>query len=267
MLSKGCPMRSLGETQTLFSRAVAGGPADKIVALLKVPADSLERLEIYRRHYRESFRRHLRGRYPTLEWLLGTDAMVDLADTLLHEQPPRAPSLAEYGAGLIDIVAARRDRHPAWLSDVAKLDWHLGNVSVATEELPLGIAALSELPPETLLEARLQLQPGLVLLQSGWPVDQLVHLRLSGEAPDRLEFPQMSVCLQLRGGRGSFSLRRLTPPDYAFRRALREGRRLGIASERALGADRDFDLSSALARLFAEGLVVAISASEEPTHV
>jgi hypothetical protein len=260
-------MRSLGETQTLFRRAVAGGPADRIVALLNAPADPLERLEIYRRHYRESFRRHLRGRYPTLEWLLGTDAMVDIADALLREHPPRAPSLAEYGAELIDLVAARRERHPSWLSDVARLDWHLGNLSVAIEEPKLAITALAELAPETLLDTRLRLQPGLVLLQSDWPVDQLIHLRLGGGAPEKLQFDPLRVCLELRGGRGKFALQRLAPPDYAFRRALREGRRLGIAAEHALGADRTFDLSSALARLFAEGLVAAITAHEESIHV
>jgi hypothetical protein len=260
-------MRSLGETQTLFRRAVTGGPADALVALLKAPADPLERLEIYRRHYRESFRRHLRGRYPTLEWLLGTDAMVDLADTLLREHPPRAPSLAEYGAGLIDLVAARRDRHPAWLGDVARLDWHLGNLSVAIAEPPLAIAALAELPPETLLDVTLRLQPGLVFMQSGWPVDHLVHLRLGGAPPAQLQFDPLPVCLALHGGRGRFALARLVPAEYAFRRALAEGRRLGTAAERGLGSDRNFDLSSALARLFAEGHVIAITSPTETTHV
>lgn len=260
-------MRSLGETQTVFRRAVAGGSADALAVLLKAPADPLDRLEIYRRHYRESFRRHLRGRYPTLEWLLGTDAMVELADALLREHPPRAPSLAEYGADLIDLVAARRERHPPWLSDVARLDWHLGNLSVAIEEPPLAIAALAERALETLLDTRLRLQPGLVLLQSDWPVDQLIHLRLGGAAPERLEFKPTPVRLELRGARGKFALQRLAPPDYAFRRALREGRRLGVAAERGLGVDRTFELSSALARLFAEGVVAAILAHEESLHV
>jgi hypothetical protein len=260
-------VHSLAETQALFRRAIAGGSVQQLLPLLKAPAEPLERLEIYRRHYRESFRRHLRGRYPTLEWLLGTDAIVALADTLLREHPPRAPSLAEYGAELIDLVAARRERQPAWLSDVARLDWHLGCLSVAIEEPPLTIAALAELAPETLLDARLGLQPGLVLMQSGWPVDELIHLRLSGEAPERLQFEPLAVSLELRGSRGRFALRRLTPPDYAFRRALREGRRLGVAAERGLSVDSTFDLSSALVRLFAEGHVTTIIPSTETTNV
>lgn len=260
-------MRSLGETQTLFRRAVAGADATAIQTLLEAPADPLERLEIYRRHYRESFRRHLRGRYPTLEWLVGTDRMIGFADALLREQPPRAPSLAEYGAGLIEVVAARRSETPVWLADVARLDWHLGCVSVATEPASTPIAALAALPAESLMDAVLLLQPGLVLLQSDWPVDRLVHLRLGGNAPDTLSFVRERVCLQLRGGRGRFALTRLEPADYAFRRALREGRRLASAAERALAAVPDFDLSAALSRLFAEGLVTAFSSNPEPVHV
>jgi hypothetical protein len=258
-------MRSLGERQTLFRRAVAGGTADAIVPLLRVAADPVERLEIYRRHYRESFRRHLRGRYPTLEWLLGTDRMVELADQMLREQPPRAPSLAEYGEGLIDIVRTARDR--AWLGDVARLDWHLGCLSVAIVRPALGIAALGAVAPDALLDAGLELQPGLVYLQSGWPVDDLIHLRLGGAPPERLRFEPQRVYLELRGGRGQFALQRLSSAEYAFRRALREGRRFATAAEHALGADPAFDLSAALARLFAEGLAVAIPTHQETIHV
>lgn len=260
-------MRSLAETQTLFRHAIAGRSARQVLPLLTAPGEPLERLEIYRRHYRESFRRHLRGRYPTLEWLLGTDAIIDLADALLREHPPRAPSLAEYGAELIDLIAQRRDRQPLWLSDVARLDWHLGCLSVEVEAPPLAIAALAELAPETLLDARLGLQPGLVCMQSGWPIDTLLHLRLGGDPPERLQFEPLSVCLELRGGRGRFAVQRLAPPDYAFRRALHEGRRLGAAAERGLGADSTFDLSFALARLFAEGHVTTITPSTETNNV
>lgn len=260
-------MLSLAETQARFRDAISGGPADAVVPLLRVPGDPLERLEIYRRHYRESFRRHLRGRYPTIEWLVGTDRMIAFADTLLAEAPPQAPSLAEYGEGLVEIVSAARGSVPHWLADVARLDWHLGCVSVAVAHEPVAITALAALAPEILLDVAMQLQPGLVFLQSDWPVDRLVHLRLGGGAPAQLQFDPEHVCLQLRGARGQFALQRLASADYAFRRALAEGRRLGAAAERALGADRGFDLSSALARLFAEGLVTAIQLPKEPSHV
>ena len=66
-------MPSLSETQAAFREAVTGAPPEALLARLRAPADPVLRLDIYRRHHRESFRRHLRGRYPTLEWLLGTE--------------------------------------------------------------------------------------------------------------------------------------------------------------------------------------------------
>ncbi len=260
-------MHSLAETQARFRKAVAGGSAETLAPLLQAPADPLERLEIYRRHHRESFRRHLRGRYPTIEWLVGTDTMLVLADRLLRENPPRAPSLAEYGEDLIAIVAAERPRLPAWLADVARLDWHLGCLSVAVERPSIGIAAITGLPQDRLLESTMALQPGLALLQSDWPVDELLHLRLGGNPPETLEFKRQRVCLNLRGARGRFAVQRLSPGDYALRKALMDGRSFAAAAERALSAGPGFDLGSALARLFAEGLVTSISPLTETNHV
>lgn len=257
-------MRSLAETQSLLRRAITSGNSDSLALLLVAPADPQERLEIYRRHYRESFRRHLRGRYPTVEWLVGTDRMTELADALLHEAPPRAPSLAEFGEGLIDIVA-RCGKLPAWLVDVARLDWQLGRLSVGIVEAPIAIATFRKSEPQQLVEASFGLQPSLTYMQSEWPVDDLIHMRLSGSAPDRLKFEPGAVCLELRGGRGRFALKRLAPGDYAFRRSLGEGQHLSMAAERALSADPDFALSAALARLFSDGLVTMLIKPDRDT--
>jgi len=256
-------MPSLAETQTLFRQAVAGGSNDALMALLTAPADPAERLDIYRRHFRESFRRHLRGRYPTLEWLVGTETMVGFADALLAQHPPRSPSLADYGEPLAEVVGATREQRPAWLADIARLDWHLGRIAVSTERPGLAIGALAALAPEALMDAVLILQPGLHHLQSDWPVDDLVHLHLRGEAPDTLRFEPKPIWLELRGGRGQFAIERLDPAEFVLRRSLAQGRSIGIAAERALGTAHDFDLPGALARLFASSLVTAISDAQE----
>lgn len=259
-------MRSLAETQGLFRSAITGGPADDLLALVQTPGDAAERLGIYRRHHRESFRRHLRGRYPTLEWLVGTPGMIDLADELLEAHPPRAPSLAEYGEGIVDIVRARGAQHPSWLADVACLDWHLGNLSVAVEHPPLGITALAELAPATLPDVTVTMQPGLVYLRSGWPIDQLVHLRLTGGAPAELRFEPNETCLELRGSRGRFSMNRLSHADLTFRHGLNQDRSFGDAAQPAFDVADDFDLGAALVRIFADSLIVAIQQPKGNSH-
>ena len=252
-------MPSLSDTQAQFRDAVTGGPADGLLATLRCPADPAVRLDIYRRHHRESFRRHLRGRYPTLEWLLGTDPLVALCDATLRQSPPRAPSMSEYGQELVETLRADDSGLPPYIADVARLDWALGCVSVAVDHSGITIVALATVPADALDAVTLTLQPGLAHVAAGWPVDELVQLRLADAAPEQLAFLPQDTHLELRGARGRFSLRRLAPGEFTFRARLATGESLGRAAEAALAIQSSFDVSAALAALFAEGLVITHS--------
>lgn len=255
-------MLSLAELQADFRRAIGSDTAEQPAVTLVAPGDPLERLSIYRRHFRESFRRHLRGRFPTVEWLIGTPKMIELADALVRTHPPKAPSLAEYGNELATALAGELSAGlPPYLSDVARIDWQLGNVAIATTAPPRAIADLAALPPETMADATLSLQMGTVYLASAWPVDTLVGLRLSKSAPDRLEFAPENVWLELRGARGHFNWKRLTASEFAFRAAFLAADPLGAAAESGLAKDPQFDVSMAIASLFAERLVTALQPS------
>lgn len=252
-------MPSLAETQALFRNAIASDTAHDIDRMLRAPRSAADRLTIYRRHFRESFRRHLRGRYPTLEWLIGTPLMVGLADRLLRQSPPRAPSLAEYGEQLIGLVSeVGADGIPIYAADVAKLDWQLGTIAVEIELSELPISSLSGIPADRLGDLVLGLQPGLAYVSSEWPVDELVRIHLSGTAPNQLHFTAEAVWLELRGARGQFGWRRLTRGEFLFRSELLAGKPLGNAAELALQTEPDLDISAALARLFEERLVMAV---------
>lgn len=248
-------MSSLSETQAAFREALTGHPPAVLLASLRTPADPALRLDIYRRHHRESFRRHLRGRYPTLEWLLGTDRLIALADATLHQHPPMAPSLAEYGQELIDVLHKDADL-PPYLPHVARLDWHLGCLSVATDAPPLGIDTLAAVDPASLASLTFTLQPGLAFVATPWPVDDLIHLRHHASAPDHLAFAPHDTCLELKGARGRFTLRRLDPGAFTFRSSLAAGASLATSARQAIEAQASFDFPSALASLFAEGLVI-----------
>lgn len=252
-------MSRLAETQAAFRVAVADEEQVRLPLQLVAPRRVDERFAVYRRHYREGFRRHLRGRYPTLEWLVGTDRMIAFADALVRRAPPLAPSLAEYGAGLIDVVAAGvGEGLPAYLPEAARLDWMLGQLSVQIDRPGLPIADFAMLAPELLPDVVLDLQPCVAYLACSWPVDMLLHVRLGGAPPDRLAVEAEQIWLELRGMRGKFSFRRLGPGEYSFRQALGVHRPLGWAVDRAVDADPAFDLAPALARLFGDGLVIAM---------
>lgn len=248
-------MPSLAELQAEFRAAVASREL-RVPATVTAPVAAEARLAIYRRHYREALVRHLAGRFPTVEWLLGTPRFVEIADDHIRQSPPKAPCMAEYGSGFIE--ALRRDAAVPYIADVARLEWALGTVAVAVGETPIDIGRLASWPPERLADLRLRLQPGLFYVEAAWPVDDLVRIRLSDGAPDRLQFTPAAVALEIRGARGEFRVGRLDAAELTFRSWLATGQTLGAAIEAALSVDPEFDVSAALAAVFADGLVVEI---------
>ena len=127
---------------------------------------------------------------------------------------------------------------------------------MATDRDAIAIDALAAVPADDLEHVTLMLQPGLAHVAAGWPVDELVQLRLADAAPEELEFAPLHTHLELRGARGRFTLRRLSAGAFAFRARLAAGETLGRAAEAALELEASFDVAAALAAIFAEGLVI-----------
>lgn len=255
-------MPSLFETQAAFRDAITGGNTARLLSGLTCPGDAAARLAIYRRHHRESFRRHLRARFPTVEWLIGTPQFLELADETVRRAPPRAPSLAEYGAELVDTLSALGGDPAPYLADAARLDWQLGRLSVAMARQPIGLAALSPIHPDALTDVRLMLQPGTAFLHLSWPVHEIQQLRQEGTEPETFTFHARETHLQLRGAAGRLWIEDIAPGPFAFRSCLAAGATLGEAAGRALSAAPDFDLTGNLASLFHENLVVGHSAGQ-----
>jgi len=251
-------MPSLSETQARFRLAVVDN-ASATPSMLVATAATAGRLAIYTRHYREALVRHLAGRFPTVEWLLGTTRFVAIAEPFVRTSPPTAPCMAEYGAGFaIALQHCEVARPLPYLGDVARLDWILGDVAVAIDLPPVTITTLAAWSPDRLPDLGLCLQPGTAYLRSNWPVDDLVRIRLGEGPPETLEFNTFQVALEVSGARGQFRIGRMDRAELEFRSALRAGATLGTAIEAALSNDPEFDASAALGELFAAELVVEI---------
>jgi hypothetical protein len=249
---------SLAESQTIFRQAIAQAPEAETPSMLTAPRGAAERFAIYRRHHRESLTRHIRGRFPTVEWLVGTPRMMDVATTFVGQTPPSAPCMAEYGLAFAEHLASSSiGQDLPYLTDLALLDWHLGDVAVAIDLPAVPISDLAQVNPDSLPDLTFRLQPGLRYLQSDWPVDDLVRVRLSERAPEQLSFAPMPVAVEIRGARGRFSLSRLSPAALCFRATLAETAPLGDAMQGALDTEAAFDASAGLGSLFSEGLVTA----------
>lgn len=127
-------------------------------------------LRAYQLNARATAQRVIAAHFPTLQAMLGEDALQSLAVRLWQESPPRTGDLGEWGEALPELIA----RHPAlqawpWLTHCARLEWarqrceRAADAQLETASLHL----LAEAEPEQLYMA---LKPCLQLVDASWPV-------------------------------------------------------------------------------------------------
>lgn len=127
-------------------------------------------LRAYQLNAQATAQRVIAGHFPTLQAMLGDDALKALALILWQEAPPSCGDLGEWGAALPDLIG----RHPnlqawPWLADCVRLDWarhrceRAADASLDTPSLNL----LAEAEPEQL---HMALKPCVQLLACDWPV-------------------------------------------------------------------------------------------------
>jgi hypothetical protein len=259
-------MPKLAEIQSSVRDAVIAESSEAISSLLVGGQAGRKRLEIHRRHYEISLVNALVGKFPATGWLVGTQFVTEAARHYVHDQPPEAPCIAEYGEDFPRFLAAcpGGERVP-YLREFAQLEWHVGHAAIAVEEPAALPEELAAIPADLLPDVELTLQAGAHYLQACWPVDDLATLYLTEAEPDRLEFKPTNVWIEVRGARGEFSFDRLAEAEFVFRKSLREGRRIGEAAERAFQVNPAFDPGTALASVIACGLITGIQRPAQET--
>jgi hypothetical protein len=186
-------------------------------------------LQAYRINAAASAQRALGSAYPTVAALVGKESFGALARDLWRHHPPEHGDLGEWGAAL-----------PAFIAASAQLDWLVHRASRAADAplAPPALDALASQPPQAL---RVQLQPGLAVLASAWPVASiwLAHQDSEADAGDRFA----GVRAALTAGRGENALVRrddfavrvdaLAADAATFTRALLDGATLADALDSA----------------------------------
>lgn len=253
-------MQRLAEIQSHFRNALIDCDAGPLAPVLVGGREPEKRLAINQRNYETSLIDALLVKFPATGWLTGTPFLTEVSRQFVHEHPPQAPCVAEYGATFPEFLSM----HPGsertlYLRDFAELERCVGQVAIAVDAPPISGEAFSKVAPEMLPDMRLTLQPGLRYLNASWPVDELMKLYLTDTAPDRLELAPGDVWIEVRGARGEFQIHRLDACGFAFRKSVWVGRSIGQAAGIALDVDETFDPGQALAALLAGGFVVQIS--------
>jgi Putative DNA-binding domain len=112
--------------------------------------------------------------YAAIRRILGDDAFEALVERFLGVFPPRSFDLSRAGDRLSAFLEFDRlSVDLPFLPDLARLERTLSVAFVAADGDPASWEELRGRTPEELLELRLGLLPGVALVRSSWPLDEL----------------------------------------------------------------------------------------------
>jgi hypothetical protein len=115
-----------------------------------------ERLDVYANMYFYRILDVLRDDYPKLLGAVGDTGFHNLATDYLLACPPTHPSIAWAGARLPGFLVGRE---PAWLADLARLEWARREVFDGPDAAPLSLERLRALSPDAFATLPLRLIP------------------------------------------------------------------------------------------------------------
>jgi len=240
------PLDSLDASQRRFGDALRAEDA---------PSDGLG---IYHFHRRANFAQALALAFPVVERVVGDTFFRQLAALHQRYQPSRSGDL--HPAGLSFASTLRRHwpaGEYAWIADVAEIEWAWQQAFIAADAPCLEATALASRPQACWPDLRLNLHPSLSLIESSWPVRSIWEAhRDRSSAPPEIRLDRGAERTRVCRERGVVTVRPCTPANWAWLRALVAGASLAEADAAARASeDEDFAFASALAELFAAGLV------------
>ncbi|TIS78513.1 MAG: DUF2063 domain-containing protein [Mesorhizobium sp.] len=250
--------------QTTMARSVLiTEPAVAAKMLTAGKADPMARLRIYQNNTRSSLTAVLMAVFPVTVRLVDERFFRFAASEFIRRHPPTGPRLACYGAGFprfLKTIETLSDM-PV-VAETARLEWAIAEALDA-----------ASLPPRTLAEydkadlsasPDILLQPSLRLIVSHWSILYVWTAHQHGTAVDQHgAWKRRPERVALWRAGESVRLVLLDRANFAFRHSLKHGLGLEHATMRALALDPEFDLVSALVRLFGDGLVTDVRI---PTH-
>ncbi len=247
-------MQPLTRTERMQRKSPAGGSMNKYASRFIKPNDrltSFERLEIYNRQYWFRVLSCMMEDFPGLRAVLGERRFERMSKAYLSDKPSRSFTLRNLGSRLQTWLR----KHPKWAGakqklalDIVRLEWADIEAFDLRAEPALRKEDLSDGAGPNL---RLHLQPYIRLLALRYPVDDLLlEVRENDEDKDvasnafqeRRKRKRVQAVAKLKPAEiylavhrvdNSVYFRRIEREEFVILSALREGKRLGKAIDRA----------------------------------
>lgn len=245
-----------------IQRRMAGGlldtEADPVELFRGPPAATAKCLALYRGNLTANWHRALAGAYPVVEALVGESFFHALARRYGRSHDYREGDLNRFGAALPDFLA---DFEPLagqpYIGDVARLEWALHVAHYGSDAVPMTLAELASLDPQSLADARIRLHPNVTLVASAWAIGRIWRAHQPAATETLPSDPRGSCRLIVHRPRWRAECRDATGGEFAALKSLAQGDCLGDALERAAAVQPDFDPGDAIPRWLEEGLWLA----------
>ena len=202
-----------------------------------VPAD---RLDIYRNTFVTGVTKALRLSYAAVHRLVGDDFFAAAAGVFIAGNQPRSAYLDQYGAEFPEFLERFQPAAAlAYLADVARLEWAVGQAIHAPDHEALALAQLAALTPQDQGRVCFVQHPSIGLLRVSYPVDVICRAVLDCDdaALAALDLRPAPVHLLVQRLSTGVEVMRLEYSEWRFAAALCAGQPLQAALDEAAGID------------------------------
>ena len=233
-------MASLADLQHELHRSIVVGAAGEICFLAGSPVEATRRLDVHRRHFRQSLTRALEKTYPAVVSLVDQRFFAYCADAFIQATPPVKPCLFEYGGDFAGFIATFQPCAALpYLSHVARLEW---DIHAVFHELGADDGT-----------APYWMAPALRLFRSPFPVHRIWQIA-RGAADGNVDLDGGQAWLAIfQDDDGDVSVEALAPAAFLFLDALRRGGPFAAALGAARAVEPRFraesDIPAAIVRL------------------
>jgi len=233
-----------------------------VFAAGKIPAE--DRMKIYRNNVIKSLNNAIIVVYPLTEKLVGEGFLKTAVEQYIVANLPDQGNLNFYGATFADFIETYEPaKKLPYLPDMARLEWAWELATLADDDEPLDPHALQEIPEDKLPDLRLPLRASVNLLESSYPLDKIVDFCRLKNPEGTLNIDTGDAQMMIFRPVLQAQMRKISPGEFIFLRALKNGNSLMNAAEWATEADGTFDLAPMLQKHLELGTFKAFGEKNE----
>lgn len=232
------------------------------------PCDTVEvRWDIYRSGYVARLVEAVENDYPATRRILGAGPFSSLVARYVRRCPPRSYDIGRAGDRLSAFLAGDPLTHDLpFLPDLARLEWRLAEAFTAADVEPLTWTSLQALDPESVGDATFRLRPGTSLVDTRWPLVDLLSVQGQADSEVAVTMDQCSRSVLVHRQGLEVRCRAVTAEDADFLDLAGHGLRLADLATTSASEAHTEALVARFRHFVGEGLFVNPGTERKPPY-